>query len=74
MNYSVGYRHNLDLVLTSLWCRPAVTASIRSLAWEPPHAMDASLKRQKNKEKEKRKKENVVLILASLSIAKNRKM
>ena len=35
-----------------LWCRPAATAPIRPLAWEPPCAAGAALeeaKRQNNK-------------------------
>ena len=48
----VGSRHGWDLTLLWLWCRPAATAPIRPLAWEPPHAMVATLqktKRPKNK-------------------------
>ena len=30
-----------------LWHRPAATAPIRPLAWEPPYAAGAALKRQK---------------------------
>ena len=33
-----------DLALLWLWCRPAATALLRPLAWEPPYA--AALKRQ----------------------------
>ena len=33
-----------DPVLLWLWCRPAATAPIRPLAWEPPHAVSAALK------------------------------
>ena len=36
-----------------LWCRPAAAALIRPLAWEPPYAAGAAIKR---KRKEKRKK------------------
>ena len=36
-----------------LWHRPSVIASIRPLAWEPPYATDAALKRQKTKKKKK---------------------
>ena len=36
-----------------LWCRPAATALIRPLAWEPPYAEGAALKRQKTKKKKK---------------------
>ena len=35
-----------------LWCRPAATAPIRDLAWEPPQAVGVALKkRQKTKKK-----------------------
>ena len=36
-----------------LWCRPAATAPIRSLAWEPPYAAGVALKRRKKRRKEK---------------------
>ena len=39
-----------------LWCRPAATALIGLLAWEPPYASGVALKRQKKKKK-KRKQE-----------------
>ena len=32
-----------------LWCRPAATALIRPLAWEPPYAVSADLKKDKRK-------------------------
>ena len=38
-----------DPVLLWLWCRLAPAALIGPLAWEPPYAMGAALKRQKNK-------------------------
>ena len=37
-----------DPTLLWLWCRPAATALIGALAWEPPYAVGATLKRQKN--------------------------
>ena len=46
---SVGSRHSSDLVLLWLWCKPAATAPIRPVTWEPPHAAGAVLKRQKTK-------------------------
>ena len=46
-------RHGSDLALLRLWCRPAATAPIQLLAWEPPYAVGAALKRQKRREKEK---------------------
>ena len=33
--------------LVWLWCRPAAAAQIRPLAWEPPYATGAALKRTK---------------------------
>ena len=49
MSCGVGHRHNLDPALLWLWCRPAATAPMRPLAWEPPYAADVALKRQKIK-------------------------
>ena len=46
-----------DLALLWLWCRPAAAAPIRPLAWEPPYAMGAALKRQKRPKKRKKEKE-----------------
>ena len=54
MNCGVGHRLGSDLALLWLWGRPAVTAPIRLLDWEPPNAQGMALKRQKDK-KEKRK-------------------
>ena len=34
-----------------LWCRLAATVLIGPLAWEPPYAAGAALKRQKDKKK-----------------------
>ena len=50
-------RCSSDPVLLWLWRRPAATAPIRSLAWEPPYAAEAALemaKRQKIKYKIKK--------------------
>ena len=49
MSCGVGHRHSLDLEFLWLWCRPAATAPIRLLAWEPPYTMGTALKRQKKK-------------------------
>ena len=38
VSHGVGRRCGLDLKLLWLWCRPAATALIRPLAWEPPYA------------------------------------
>ena len=48
MSCSVGRRHNLDLVLLCLWCRPVATALIGALAWELPYASGAALKKKQN--------------------------
>ena len=40
-----------DPALLWLWCRPAATASIGSLAWEPPYAVGAALKKNQKKKK-----------------------
>ena len=40
-----------DPALLWLWLRPAATALLRPLAWEPPHAASEALKRQKKKKK-----------------------
>ena len=51
MSCGVGRRCSLGPILLCLWYRPAATVLIRPLAWEPPYAMDAALKRQKQKAK-----------------------
>ena len=50
MNRGVGPRQGLDLALLGPWCRQAAAAPIQRLAWEPPYAAGAALKRQKKKE------------------------
>ena len=54
MSCGVGRRHSSDLVWLWLWlwCRPAATALIRPLAWEPPYGAGAALKRQKTQEEQ----------------------
>ena len=47
MGCGVGHRGGWDPVLLWLWRRPAVAAPVLPLAWEPPHASGAALKRQK---------------------------
>ena len=49
MSYGVGLRHGSDLALLWLWCRLAALALIRPLAWEPPYAAGAALKKSKKK-------------------------
>ena len=47
MSCGVGYRRGSDPALLWLWCRPAATAPIRPLAWEPPYAMGAAVQMAK---------------------------
>ena len=51
MSYGIGCRHGLDLVLLWLWCRQAARAPFQPLAWEPPYAADAALKKTKKKKR-----------------------
>ena len=44
MSCGIGHRRGSDPVLLWLWCRPAATALIRPLNWEPPNAVGAALK------------------------------
>ena len=46
-----------DPVLLWLWHKPSATDLIWPLAWEPLHAKDEALKRQKQKNKKERNKE-----------------
>ena len=50
MSCGVGRRFGLDPTLLWLWWRPVATVPIRPLAWEPPYASGAALKRQKAKQ------------------------
>ena len=49
MNFGAGRRHGLDMALLWLWYRLAAAAPIAPLAWDPPYAVGAALKRQKKK-------------------------
>ena len=48
----VGYRCGLDPALLWLWRRPAATALIGPLAWEPPYATRAALEKAKKKKRQ----------------------
>ena len=52
----VGCRCGSDPVLLWLWHRPAATAPIRPLAWEPLYAVGVALEWQKGKKKKKTNK------------------
>ena len=47
MSCGIGRRRGSDPAMLWLWLRLAAAASIRPLAWEPPYAVGAALKRPK---------------------------
>ena len=51
MSRGVGPKRGSDLALLWLWRSSAATAPIRPLAWEPPYAVDAALKKKKRQNK-----------------------
>ena len=68
LSCGVGCRRGSDPAFWWLGQRPAATAPIRPLAWEPPYATGAALeKAKKTKKKKKRKKENILFSLFYLS-------
>ena len=56
MSCGVGRRRGSDLVLLWLWRRPAATAPIRPLAWEPPYATGSGPRKGKKTKRPKKKK------------------
>ena len=61
MSGGVVHRRGSELASLWLWYRPAAAAPIRPLAWEPPYAMGAAIKRKKKKKKKKKKGEVPVM-------------
>ena len=59
MSCGVGRRFGSNPLLLWLWHRPATTALIRPLAWEPPCAMGAALEKAKTKKQTKKKRETL---------------
>ena len=57
MSCGVGHRRGSDPTLLRLWRRPAATAPITPLAWEPPYAAGAVLEKGKKKDPPKNLKE-----------------
>jgi len=55
MSYGAGQRCGSDPALLWLWHRLAAPAPIGPLAWEPPYAAGAALKRQKKKKQANKK-------------------
>ena len=77
MSCGVGRRRGSDPVLLWLWRRPAATALIPPLAWEPPHAAGAAQEKAKkqNKTKQKTKKDEILcsLLLERIKLISGRK-
>ena len=53
MSCGVSQRCGSDPTLLWLWRKPAAIAPTGPLAWEPPYAVGAALKRQKDTHKQK---------------------
>ena len=53
MSCGVGHRRGWDPALLWLWRRPAATAPIGPLGWEPPYAEGAALEKKTKKKKRK---------------------
>ena len=70
MSSGVDCRCGLDLVLLLLWLwhRPAATALIRPLDWEPPCAVDVALKKTKNKQKNDNVSNALILMSSSINL------
>ena len=47
MSCGVGHRRGLDPALLWHWSRPAATAPVRPLVWEPPYALGVALEKTK---------------------------
>ena len=62
MSCDVGHRHDSDMELLwlSLWLE--AVALIRSLAWEPPFAVGATLKKAKKKRRRRILSEELVYL------------
>ena len=54
MYSGTGHRCGSDPVLLWLWCRPAATALIQTLASEPPYVPRMALKKKKKRKKKKK--------------------
>ena len=65
MSCGVGGRHGSDVALLWLWHRLVATAQIRPLAWEPPYATGAALKKDKRPKNIKIKKVKLYSILTT---------
>ena len=64
MSCGVGCRRGSDPAWLWLWCRPAATAPIRPLAWEPPYAVGAALEKAKRTPPKKERKLEVAILIS----------
>ena len=55
MSCGVDHKHSSDPALLWLWSKPAATAPIGPLAWEPPYD-ECGPKKQEKQKKDKKKK------------------
>ena len=56
MSGGVGQRRSSEPTLLWPWHRPASTAPVRPLAWEPPYAMGSGPRKDKKTKKKKKRK------------------
>ena len=66
MSYGIGRRFGSDLALLWFRHRPAATALIRPVAWEPPYAAGAAL--EKVKKTKKKLATNTYLSIITLNV------
>ena len=65
MSYDVGCRRSSDPELLWLWRRPAATALIRPLAWEPPYAHGSGPRKGRKTKTNKQTKKTKVSVSTS---------
>ena len=61
MSCGVGRRRHSDPALLWLWHGLTAVAPMRPLAWEPPYAMGAALKKDKRQKKKERERRGIEL-------------
>ena len=71
MSCGVGRRRGSDPELLWLWRRPAATALIRPLAWEPPYAAGGAPEKAK---RQKKKKFNIILYIFARTIRQGKEI
>ena len=71
MSCGVVSRHSSDPMLLWLWCRPEATTLIQPLAWEPPYAMGAAVKIQKQQQQKTKYRQITVRKIDVKTLNKN---